>query len=176
MKCFILFILLFFCTFSCQTVERSANKSQEQYKDDGKDGSYDRTTSNTTKNQSKLYRVLAESYYSPFAHSSKEVYIARSLAEAIAISEGNENIVSLCEGVDFKKEAILFAFAGSFNTGGYRVNIDSVEKQSRKKVKVIFSVSSPGMGAIVTQAFTHPSLIVAISANSEDTIEASFRY
>lgn len=124
--------------------------------------------------ENTAYRVIAESYYSPFAHSSTEVYVARSLAEVIAISEGDASVVSACEGVDFEKEAVLFAFAGRFNTGGYSVKLKHIEKLRCNKVKVLFSISSPDMEAIVTQAFTSPSLVVAIKVDKGDAVEASF--
>ena len=154
----VIFILVAYCVFSCQSVESSYKKEEGVA---------------MTKIEDIAFRVLEENYYSAFAQQTREVYVARSLAEAIAISEGNENVVSLCEGVDFSKEAVLFAFAGKLNTGGYRIKLDSIKKDGRK-IKVNFSLSSPNMGDIVTQAFTSPSLIVAISAEKGEVIEASF--
>ena len=92
----LMYFLACFCIFSCKTVDSSHKKEiPMQMVED------------------TAYRVLEENYYSHFSHASKGVYVARSLAEAIIISEGNENVVSLCEKIDFSQEAVLFAFGGA---------------------------------------------------------------
>ena len=154
----LMFVLPFFSNFSCKSIDsfRIKDKSVPM-----------------KKIEDVAYRVLSENAYSAFAQKTRDVYVARSLAEVIAISEGNEGVISLCEGVNFKKEAVLFALGGEFNTGGYHVVLESVRRE-KGRVRVLFSLSSPKKSDVVTQAFTSPSLIVAIGADKADAIEASF--
>ncbi len=160
-----LFFVIASCVFSCQSID-SSQRGEASHK---KGGSVPMAMI-----EDIAYRVLQENSYSAFAQKTREVYVARSLAEATAISEGNESVISLCENIDFSKEAVLFAFGGQFNTGGYGVIVKNIKREKKGKVKVLFSISSPEPKAIVTQAFTSPSLIIAISAEKGDVIEASF--
>lgn len=155
----LMFVLPFFSNFSCKSIDSFRIKDKSVPME---------------KIEDVAYRVLSENAYSAFAQKTRDVYVARSLAEVISISEGNEGIISLCEGVDFVREAVLFAFGGECSTGGYRVVLKSVRKEKKGKVSVLFSVASPKISDVVPQAFTSPSLIVAVGAGEGDIIEASF--
>lgn len=160
MKRFVLSTLLLglAVVFSCKSVSSSSKKEGVAM----------------SKIEDVAYEVLSGDFDSAFAQQTKQVYVARSLTEVIAVSEGDESVISLCEKVDFNKEAVIFAFGGRFNTGGYSVIVKSVKREKGGKVQVIFAISSPDSSEVVTQAITSPSLIVAIGAKKGEVVEASF--
>jgi len=191
----ILSILLFIVLFvSCTTIKASANdikKGNEKIEDISKDNEkalnndvsnrenaekkdVDITEQRMTKNGDVFYRVLGINYYSsnPYAEG---IYIARSLQDAIAISEGNEKYNTLFEKVDFKKEVLVFIFAGRRNTGGYSIEVDSIKRDGKGKILAEFSIISPSMGDVVTQAITSPSMIIAIEAKKGEIIKTNIK-
>lgn len=120
------------------------------------------------------YEILGTNYYSsnPYAQG---IYIARSLGDAIAITEGDSRFEEVLSKIDFEKEALVFVFAGTFNTGGYGIKVDSIKRTVKNKISAVFSVTSPNPDSIVTQAFTNPSIIVSIRVGKNDIIQASFK-
>lgn len=117
------------------------------------------------------YRVLGENYY-PSQSFAQGIYIARSFEDALAISEGNDEMVNVFSEIDFKKEAVLFVFAGRYKTGGYNIVIDFIKHAGKGKILAQFSVSSPSLNSVVTQAITNPSMIVAIEIRKNEIIKA----
>jgi hypothetical protein len=63
--------------------------------------------------------------------------------------------------IDFKKESVVFLFAGQHNTGGWGINVKSV-KTSGKNVVIDAPISGPPGGGFVTQAITSPFAVVAV--------------
>ena len=120
------------------------------------------------------YDILETSYYhgNPYAQG---IYIARSFEDAIAITEGDSRLEELLSKIDFEKEALIFVFAGTFSTGGYGIKVDSIKRTAKNKISAVFSITSPSLDSIVTQAFTHPSIIVSVKVNKTDIIQASFK-
>lgn len=66
--------------------------------------------------------------------------------------------------IDFANQAVVAAFAGTKNTGGYSVEI----KTAGGKISV--SVNSPPPDAIVTEALTMPYKIAAVPVESETPV------
>jgi hypothetical protein len=63
--------------------------------------------------------------------------------------------------VNFGTEWVVFYSAGSKNTGGYQASVQRVRlSDSGLTIKVTTSLESPGVGCIVTQAFTKPHQLV----------------
>jgi len=74
--------------------------------------------------------------------------------------------------VDFDKEMVAAVFLGEKPTGGYDIEIVSVER-SADTLTVSFKEGDPQPGGITTQAFTQPFHIVSISI--EGTPSVRFR-
>lgn len=164
----ILLFFLFFQSmnlFSCKSIEatKRSEKSVEMQK-----------LTVAKKSSNVLYDVLATNYYSgnPYAQG---IYIARSFEDAISIMEGDERNDEVFSKIDFEKEALIFVFAGTFNTGGYSIKVDSIKRTAKNKISAIFSITSPSPDSLVTQAFTHPSIIVSVKVSKTDIIQASFK-
>ena len=74
--------------------------------------------------------------------------------------------------IDLSKEVVVAIFLGKRPSGGYAVEITSVER-SDGILTVIFRETTPKPGVITTQAFTHPFHIVRVGV--EGTPEVRFR-
>nr|WP_303933929.1 protease complex subunit PrcB family protein [Treponema denticola] len=78
------------------------------------------------------------------AGSAKEYYFS----EIIRNQEDFNNFYRLIFGnkkapvIDFSKQTVIAAFGGSFNTGGYSINVRSIFKKSNK-INVNFCMSYP---------------------------------
>lgn len=67
--------------------------------------------------------------------------------------------------VDFAKESVVFLLAGSKPTGGWSVEPRGVTVEGDTLV-VDAAINAPPPGAIVTQAFTSPYAVIAVSTKS----------
>lgn len=107
------------------------------------------------------YEVLSRGSYasvgSAIIRSDKELQFLKSL-----FGEKYKNISSF----DFSKKAIVIASAGSFNTGGYYLELASAVL-ANDTLNLTFSVQSPGAFDIVTQAITHPFIVVAVEVEPQ---------
>lgn len=91
------------------------------------------------------------------------LFVARS-AETYRQLQGAVKDLPSASGVNFDKQAIVAAFAGTRNSGGYSVEI----KQSGEKVSV--SVVNPPPDAMTAQALTTPYQIAAVSIEAEQSL------
>ena len=107
------------------------------------------------------YEVLSRGSYasvgSAIIRSDKELQFLKYL-----FGEKDKNISSF----DFSKKAIVIASAGSFNTGGYYLELASAVL-ANDTLNLTFSVQSPGAFDIVTQAITHPFIVVAVEVEPQ---------
>jgi len=63
--------------------------------------------------------------------------------------------------VDFSREAVVFLFAGTRNTGGYSVEPQSATLEGETLI-VDATVKGPPRDAIVTQVITSPYAVVTV--------------
>lgn len=64
--------------------------------------------------------------------------------------------------VDFQEEMVVGVFLGEKRTGGYGIEIKSVELDAGKQVRVLWAETSPAPGSMVAQALTQPYHIVRL--------------
>lgn len=99
-------------------------------------------------------KVLAEGSYSgveePF------ILVARDQASLEKISNFPINKIDIKEQVDFEKNIVIAAFAGTKRTGGYSVEI------SKSGDEISIALLAPPSDAMVTQALTEPFAIVLV--------------
>lgn len=91
------------------------------------------------------------------------VFVARSAETYAQLQSFAENLPPAAQ-LDFNKSAVVAAFAGTKNTGGYSVEI----QKSADKIAVDLNV--PPKDAITTQALTTPYKIVLIPIDAEDNL------
>jgi hypothetical protein len=92
------------------------------------------------------------------------IYIART-KEDLAIIRSLAGGFSVEKEIDFTKQAVIAAFAGTKNTGGYTLSIYQLEGITHVLVK------NPPEDAFVTQALTQPFEVGLISLDEEEPLE-----
>jgi hypothetical protein len=65
------------------------------------------------------------------------------------------------DAIDLKKQMVIVLYAGEKRTGGYSVELKSLEVKDKKLI-VHWNLKSPGPDDIVTQAITHPELVLLV--------------
>lgn len=67
----------------------------------------------------------------------------------------------------FKSDGLTYVLitAGEKGTGGYAVQINAVGDGGNGKVEVIYTISGPAPGQIVTEAITYPYVVAAIESD-----------
>jgi hypothetical protein len=103
-------------------------------------------------------KMLAEGFYSPI--ESPFIFVARSPETYAQIQSFVENLPS-ASTMDFSKTAVVAAFAGTKNTGGYSVII----KKTTDKIAI--DVSTPPKDAMVTQVLTTPYNVSLVPVEEE---------
>ena len=63
--------------------------------------------------------------------------------------------------IDFKKQTVVFLYAGQKMTGGFSIKVKSVKKHGKETV-IDATIEGPPRGGMVTQAITHPFTAIAI--------------
>jgi hypothetical protein len=130
-------------TQTTKTIEKTAN-----------DKTNDKLMSNDIK-------VLAEGAYSKVEQPF--VFTARSNETYAQLQNFVENLPPVLE-IDFSKNAVVAAFAGMKNSGGYSVSI----KSSAGKISI--DTVNPPKDAMVTQVITAPFKVALIPLNENGSI------
>lgn len=74
---------------------------------------------------------------------------------------GNQLSVPLVPDVDFSKETIISIFMGQKSTGGYALKLENIQLDKGELFLDLKQIV-PQKGAITTQAFTHPWMLIKI--------------
>jgi len=91
------------------------------------------------------------------------LFVARSAETYKQLQDAVKDLPS-ASGVNFDEQAIIAAFAGTRNSGGYSVKI----KKAGEKVSI--SVVNPPPDAMTTQALTTPYQVAVIPIESEQSL------
>jgi hypothetical protein len=91
------------------------------------------------------------------------IFVARIKESYAQLQTMTENLPSASE-IDFNKSAVVAAFAGTKNTGGFSVAFDKIGDEI--SVKVI----SPPEGAMVTEALTMPYKVALVPVEEEASL------
>lgn len=103
-------------------------------------------------------KTLAEGFYSPV--EKPFVFVARGAEIYAEIQSFVENLPS-ASSIDFSKTAVIAAFAGTKNSGGYSVTIKNPTD------KIMIDVAAPPKDAMVTQALTTPFIVSLVPVAEE---------
>jgi hypothetical protein len=71
--------------------------------------------------------------------------------------------------IDWKKQMVIVISAGQKPTGGYSVEVKSLEVKDGKLV-VNWKLNSPAPGSIVAQVITHPGLTILVDRFDGDVV------
>ena len=106
-------------------------------------------------------KVLAEGYHSKI--TKPFVAVVRDIETYAVLSRLDENLPKL-DSDFFKEKAVLAAFLGERNTGGYSVEI------TPSPIDVNVLEKKPGKGVMVTQMITSPFKIVSLEGGSSEAV------
>lgn len=109
-------------------------------------------------------KIIAEGTYSSV--ETPRLIIARSAKEYAELQTLIENLPSASE-IDFKKTAVVAAFAGLKNTGGYSVAV----RRAKDKIKI--EVVAPPKDAITTDSLTQPFAVALVAVEEISRLEFS---
>jgi len=107
-------------------------------------------------------KIIAEGFYesleTPFIFAARSAETYAQLQKIVALK------LPSASDVDFTKSAIVAAFAGTKNTGGYSV---SVKKTAEK---IIVELIEPPKDALTTDALTTPFAVALVPVEDEKTL------
>src|ERR1051326_7737895 len=69
--------------------------------------------------------------------------------------------------IDFKKQTVVFLYAGEKTTGGFTIKVKSVKKRGKETI-IDAPIEGPPPGGMVTQAITHPFTVIAIPKSTHE--------
>jgi hypothetical protein len=116
------------------------------------------------------FRTIDKGQNSGFDGTATVVYRTRGDFESFWRRHGSNRIpVPDVPEVDFASEMVVVVFSGTKNTGGYNVEITSVD-QRENEIIVNYVTDSPPPGAITTQALTQPYHMIAIDASDKEVV------
>jgi hypothetical protein len=156
-------LTLFFCVAAQSECKSEKNKEQVNKKTDMNKNVSDKKMPDemVSKPDNSELKTIAEGSYSkpekPF------IFVARSPETYAQLQNLAENLPSAAE-IDFGKTAVVAAFAGTKNTGGYSVVI------KKTAGKIVIDVAAPPKDAMTTQALTTPFKAVLISIEEDNTL------
>jgi hypothetical protein len=123
-------------------------------------------------------KVLAEGFHSPIDHPFVGVF--RDAQTYSALTKLDNELPELDEEF-FKSHAVIAAFLGTRNTGGYGVeirhdaNLDAEYPPPKRKV-IHIAERSPGKGVMVPQMITAPFQVVSIAVSGVPPLYLSLDY
>ncbi len=159
---FLLSVVISFTLIGCASAQIKNRRAAEKSKT-----KTTKTNDKTTNNKpidtlmGNDIKVLAEGAYSKIEQPF--VFVARSNETYAQLQNFVENLPPVLE-IDFSEAAVVAAFAGTKNTGGYSVSIKSAAG------KVSIETINPPKDAIVTQVITAPFKVALVSLEENDSI------
>ncbi len=159
---FLLSVVISLSLFGCASAQVKKRKTDDKSKPKTTK-TMDKTTNDKPidKPMSEDIKVLAEG-----AHSKIEqpfVFVARSNETYAQLQNLAENLPPVLE-IDFSTTAVVAAFTGTKNTGGYSVSI----KSSAGKVSI--DTINPPKDAMVTQVITAPFKVALVPLEENNSI------
>ena len=107
-------------------------------------------------------KIIAEGFYESL--DAPFVFAARSLEAYAQLQKIVAQKLPPASEIDFTKSAIVAAFAGTKNTGGYSVSVVKTAD------KITIGLIEPPKDAITTDALTTPFAVALVSMEAEETL------
>ncbi len=113
----------------------------------------------------KQAEILADGSYSKI--EKPFIYVARTKEDYMRLNDLVEGFSSDKE-IDFNKQAVVAAFAGMKNSGGYSIDIYKLQGRTNVVIK------NPPADAMVTQAITYPYKISVVDIEEQDSMNIAY--
>mmetsp|Transcript_13313 Transcript_13313/g.23842 ORF Transcript_13313/g.23842 Transcript_13313/m.23842 type:complete len:254 (-) Transcript_13313:18-779(-) len=118
--------------------------------------------------QSVPFQTIEEGHHSGISRPLTDVYRTPQEFEIFWKKHQSDRFPPApAPDINFASQMAVAVFMGTQNTGGYRVEITSVDNVDGELV-VNFMTSSPPRGAVTTQALTQPYHIISLDASDEN--------
>lgn len=164
LKIFVLAIITFSFSINCATAQTRQNKNVKKTNqppiDNRQKISERKPPIFVSDDDGANVKTLAEGTISGAAMPF--VFTARSPETFAELQNLIKNLPS--EDIDFNKTAVVAAFAGTKNTGGYSVDIE------KNADKVSIKVAAPPKNAMVTQMITSPYKVALVEIERENSL------
>ncbi len=160
-KLLLVLALLIFVTVGAQSdcdKSKVSNKKQTNKMENSNKPMPEKPVSTPEKNDMK---TLAEG--SNGKMEQPFIFVARTKETYAKLQTMTENLPSVSE-IDFKKSAVVAAFAGTKNTGGFSVTFDKIGDE------ISIKILSPPEGAMVTEALTMPYKVALVPVEEEEAL------
>lgn len=158
---FLLSVLISLSLTACASAQIKKGKNEKSKTNATKTMEKTANNKSVDKVASDEIKVLAEGAY--FKVEQPFVFTARSNETYAQLQSFVENLPSVLE-IDFSKTAVVAAFAGMKNSGGYSVSI----KSSAGKVSI--DVINPPKDALVTMALTSPFRVALVPLDETGSV------
>jgi hypothetical protein len=107
-------------------------------------------------------KIIAEGFYESL--DAPFIFVARSLETYAQLQKIFAQKLPPASEIDFAKSAVVAAFAGTKNTGGYSVSVVKTGD------KITVGLNEPPKDAMTTDALTTPFAIALVSIEGEKTL------
>lgn len=155
-------LTIFFCVAAQSDCDKNKVIKNENTKAENKSMNNEMPLETPVNQPNSEIKTLAEGSYGKM--NKPFIFVARSTETYSQLSNLVENLPPASE-IDFNKSAVVAAFAGEKNTGGYSVAIDGSTGNFSVKV------NSPPPDAIVTEALTYPFLVSQVPVGEEQSLK-----
>eukprot|EP00567_Pseudictyota_dubia_P003248 CAMPEP_0197456982 /NCGR_PEP_ID=MMETSP1175-20131217/44847_1 /TAXON_ID=1003142 /ORGANISM="Triceratium dubium, Strain CCMP147" /LENGTH=207 /DNA_ID=CAMNT_0042991225 /DNA_START=41 /DNA_END=664 /DNA_ORIENTATION=- len=117
------------------------------------------------------FQTIERGHYSAIEDALAETYRTRRDFEAFWGRHGSNSVPPPdVPDVDFASQMVAVVFMGTQNSGGYSVEITSVDDEGDGKLVVNYMTTVPPPGAMVTMALTQPYHIVRLDASDKNVV------
>lgn len=118
------------------------------------------------------FQTLARGQYSGVEDALTEVYRTRQDFEALWQQHGSKSSPApAVPDVDFATQTVAVVFMGARNSGGFDIEVTSVDRKVDGSGLVVnFMTSNPPPDSMVTMAFTQPYHMVRLDSSEEGVV------
>jgi len=102
------------------------------------------------------FKTLQSGSYANRTATAPQMIVARD-----AVTTRNVWQQGVAPAIDFKKQSVVFLFAGQKMTGGFSIVVKSVKRHGKDLV-IDAHIEGPQRGSMVTQALTSPFVAIAV--------------
>lgn len=118
------------------------------------------------------FQTIEKSYDSGIDEELIEVYRSREHFDAFwRRNKSNQSKLGKVPDVDFTSQMVVAVYWGTKNSGGYDLEITSINQDEERNVLVVtYLTASPPPGAMLTMALTQPHHIITLDASDKTVV------
>ena len=116
------------------------------------------------------FELLAQDFYGGMIESKFMVIKNEKTLDTIynLINEGKTPVLKM-PVINFEQETVLALFLGEKNSGGYSIDVVQI-KNVNDKFNIVYKITSPKAGEMVTSVMTQPYCIIKIPKTLKEIV------